>query len=297
MTAWLESPAHVRYWVWGKSGVGIECRVEQVPASQAGVAKQLGQPFNTQGCTKMDGILWIGSTRIEFRSMLSSIERATPLRRVATLAEARTASPPKVAILAQARPGEFAAAHVAELRTRWTGTRFVYVLGAWCCGQKRVNDEYSTVFTVYAHEWRDESILEVVYEKPRDLVPHSLAQNSGFVAVYSPVVSYREALADGLAAWGLRTVESEFRRTTRMLGVDTVVWHASPEFERRDEELETLLNRHPAARMIALLTDPREFELAHFRSHGVRVLAQPFDLSELVQAMQSAATKAASSAA
>ena len=79
--------------------------------------------------------------------------------------------------LAQARPGEFAESQVAELRAKWPRTRFIYLLGAWCCGQKRVCEEFSAVPTVYAYENGSQGILDIALKEPGEL-----AGTSKFVA-------------------------------------------------------------------------------------------------------------------
>ena len=84
-----------------------------------------------------------------------------------------------------------------------------------------------------------------------------------------------------------RTIEGEIGRTMRSQGVDFVVWDTPADFDLREQERQVIVKRHPGAQIVALLTDPREFELEPQKLHVIRSIPQPFELRDLVRAIQS----------
>lgn len=243
-------------------------------------------------------VLWIGNhARSEFARITDALTQeanisfADVARDVETI-PSKTPHPQLVCI-AVARPGEFdtRTQQLAErLQLRFPTSQIRIVLGELCCGMMRTCDELSKWTALYVHEVPDSNVVSWLVDRDdkvgRDgeFLPTTVtepAPNTGpLVVVYSRTKSYRNAIAESLAALGLRTIELSPHDRPTIQGASFVVW----EVEDGVDELPNvrwISARHPGAEIVALMSYPREYELAHFASQGVRVLSQPYRLSNL----------------
>ena len=256
----------------------------------------------------MSGVssVWVGCDDREFARLARAVRSQSDASFVNELRVARSCSAPSFVFLAQSRPGIFDASDVGDLRELWPQSRFLYLLGEWCCGEKRTSREFVHVPAVYTHQI-DEPVslsqLIALSRRPGESMPSSTAFTRSplaertLVAIYSPSRSFQNGLADAMAQLSMKTVELRFDVPARTTGVDFVIWDASECQNTGEDELRQLRIRHPQSQIIALLTYPREFERRTLVAEGIRVLAQPFAVRDLVQLLATRADLSVTSAA
>ena len=103
------------------------------------------------------------------------------------------------------------------------------------------------------------------------------------LAIYARTASYSEGLVESLNPYFGSCVELTFDKQVRCHGVDVVIWEPSRHRSEWVAEQELLIHRHPEAQQIALVTYPRSFECEQLMARQVTVLAQPFQITELVR--------------
>lgn len=232
-----------------------------------------------------NGLLWIGARDREFSEIVRALQRQAQVRFVET-PEAANELTADLVILAQRRPGELSSSSVRELRQKFKSIPFLYLLGEWCCGEKRTNDQFGEVPAMYTHEIRQQVSLQQLRRHARQLdedIDRCSCQRKTFpdgalVAIYAPAKSFQAAISGMLSAVGLKTVQLNFADHVATHGVDFVVWEVADNVEVRWHELNLLQRRHRGARVIGLATFPRESEFRSLEQAGVSVLAQPFRL-------------------
>lgn len=245
----------------------------------------------------MSGVstLWVGCTDHEFARIARAVRSQLDATFLSDLDHVRRDAPSPFVVFAQSRPGLFDGVRIRELCDDWPHSRFLYLLGEWCCGEKRTSQEFVQVPAVYTHQIDDPTNTNqlLAFSRRPDEVVRSgstyLAQphaEHALVAIYSPSKSFRNALADAMGQLSMKTVELQLTPGARTIGADFVVWDAAASPSTRREELRVIRGRHPQSHVIALLTYPRNFERESLAAEGVHVLAQPFSLQELSELLR-----------
>jgi len=248
------------------------------------------------------------SHRREFSEIVVSLRDHFQFQTIDNLTQIDRDKPPELVILAHSRPDEFSATAVGELREAWPHARFVSLLGSWCVGERRTVSPLRDIPRIYVQQWRgriwpDElrsvgARLQGAHEPPPRSHQLAAPTNPPLVAIYSPSVSYRQALADALENIGCKTVAARMELPVQIRGVDFVIWEVPLGFGRRREEISTLRRRHAGAELIGLVTFPRDDEVESLYKAGVRhVVSQPFRLEDLTKTITRSVSRAKSSAA
>ena len=257
-----------------------------------------------------DSIVWLGECeRSEFAGVVQSLQQQVDLRIVRSVKQATGPAPSHV-IVALSRPGEITPQEISELVNLWPQSQLVWLLGEWCCGEKRRNAEFGGANVFYLHELSlplDVSQLTVgsatvgraceMAEIPDVTNSGATDPNSSLVAIYSRSRSYRGALADAMSLAGMSSIELQLGDGVRTHGVNFVIWEPASAGDRRQAELREIRRRHPTAEIVALLSWPRQYESEMLRAEGVCVLGQPFALRELFRYFSNYRPRMVSSAA
>lgn len=243
-------------------------------------------------------ILWIGNhQRAEFSRIAESLSRESTISFSADGRDVSDSLRPGVVIIAHNRPNEFGGVQLDSLRGRWSQIRFVNLLGESCCGWKRTSKEIGEAASIYTHEVPGNARVEEIVDLAHGRTSVLGYGASQLAVVYSSRGSFREGLADAIRLTSVKTVESSLDAPVSVQGADFVVWDAADDVELRSHDAVILRRRHPDARIVALLTYPREYEVAMLATRGISVLAQPFALNSLFSYFRQHADVAVTSAA
>ena len=222
--------------------------------------------------------LWIGNRdRREFDRIIVRLQLQSQISFRETLPNASVSG--SLVVVAHSRPGVFSLAEIEQLQTRNPQAKIVNLFGEWCCGEKRIAPKGCCVPQLYTHELHHVGDLWMRLTGPDRTSPMRTVKpaSTPLVVVYSSRASYGQGIVDALAAtMATKTVLMQLGdQATIVDGVDFVVWEAGPDSGCWDEELRVIQQRHPAAKIVALLTYPRVYEVERLQEQGVRVLAQP----------------------
>jgi hypothetical protein len=248
------------------------------------------------------------SHRREFSEIVLSLRDHFQIRTIDKLTQIDRDKPPELVILAHSRPDEFSATAVGELRESWPHVRFMSLLGSWCIGERNTGSPLGDIPRIYVQQWRsrispDElrsagARLHGAHEPPPCSYQIASPANAPLVAIYSPSVSYRQALASLLANVGCKIVAARMELPVEIRGVDFVIWEVPIGCGRRREEISTLRTRHANAELIGLLTFPRDYEVESLYKASVQhIVSQPFRLEDLTKTMARSMSHAKSFAA
>ena len=246
--------------------------------------------------------LWIGNRdRVEFDRIIVrlqlqsqiSFQKSVPMSPVGA----------RLIVIAHSRPGEVSLEEIERVQNRNPQIRVVNLFGEWCCGEKRIAPKDCSVPRLYTHELHHVDDVWTCLAGSRGGVGSirtgkATSTVTPLVVVYGSQASYGQGIVDALAvSTEVKSVQMRLEGQAIVDGVDFVVWEAGPDSGYWDEQLRTIRQRHPHAKIVALLTYPRVFEVEHLQRHDVRVLAQPFALSELFSFFRGENDVVASSAA
>ncbi len=256
-------------------------------------------------------VLWIGDNRQpEFARICESIGRQAELRFVPTLDE-QLRIDSELVVFAQPRPGQLSGQAATELAGRWTNSQFLWLLGEWCSGLKRTGGDFGEIPVAYAHEVPHPATLARLYTlaggesdiqaglsaPAASAIAAEAIREDHFVAIYAQSKSYRTSLREAISPTDAKSVELGFGDGVASMGVNVVLWEAAEQPERRSSELTEIRRRHPDARVISLLSWPRQAEAAWLAERNVVVLAQPFRLTDLLSFFRECRPLGVSSAA
>lgn len=201
-------------------------------------------------------------------------------------------------------PGVFSDEDISSARFNFPNATVLHFLGGWCCGIKRTSKPLAEFPTFYAHEVQgsvtiDQLLAQVNFDSKAsiNLDPR---QTTKLFVVYSPDNGFRAGIIDSVAHLGMKSIEAKNGNLSSVRGVDFVVWDVPGDASRRVDclnELERIRSRHGDAKILALMTFPRDYEVACLQHLGVKVLAKPFDLNRLVSFFYEAADVSVSSVA
>ena len=234
-------------------------------------------------------ITWIGQRdRAEWNFAWQELaaKGAQTIQFYPTVAAAEGTPPSDLVVVAIARPGEHSLDAILDLQASLPNTRVVCLLGAWCSGLRRLSPRLADVHNLYVHELRSGKIREQLLAEP--LAPESSHCNLGsMVAIYARTNDYSATLAESISLHFPQIVELRFDQPACVHGVDTVVWESSPYRDEWLAECGALAERHPEARLVALVNYPRAFERDEMATAGdVSVVGQPFQLEDLLTVLR-----------
>jgi CheY-like chemotaxis protein len=231
-------------------------------------------------------MLWVGARSLpEFARIASNLKSRYPIQFIDQLSDVDFNTAVDFIVLAQTRPGLIAENTVAVIRQRWPGVRLVSLLGNWCEGEARTGTPLPDVPRIYAHQWSEEGwFLEGLVRGSS--LPRSHSGSGPLVVIQTSSTDYSSALADALALAGCQTVEVRPAVSPRIQNAEYVIWDVPIEAGRRGEELAELRKQHARARVIALCTFPRDYEIRALLAAGVdQVISQPFAQERLIHAV------------
>ena len=197
-----------------------------------------------------------------------------------------TIAPPNLFCYAWAREGEFEAANQEQLASCFPSSCHLNILGELCCGMKRTSQKLQSVNAVYAHELVGEATISRLlrYANPdlTDNIATSFhtADPQKLVAIYSTSTSYRAGIADSLSFLKLKTIHMHPQQSVQASGVDYVLWDSTDSWNEFPD-FTPLKKHHPLAKIVALVSSPREYEISYLEENGIQVLAQPYRLRDL----------------
>lgn len=239
-------------------------------------------------------VLWLGSVRDEFRGIIDRLRNAPiELSHGDAIDRVLDSPAPDVAVVAFARPSSRMVAQMAALQTAWPTTQLICVLGGWCCGEKRLT-EFGDIPCHYVHEGSEFIARRILPSR------HELAEKPGIgqlVGIISPIVSFREALRDALTLSEAKTVAGTSENPPDVHGVDLLLWDAPGSPTERGHEWSLLREAFPTARVMAITTYPRPDDVVWYQSRGIEVIAQPFELSQLLRLTKDKSREAITAAA
>ena len=234
-------------------------------------------------------ILWIGTdsnSRDEFAPIIDELSQQHAVHFAASVATAELAPVSDLVIVALSRPGQLSGSQVEAIQSSRPDAKFVYLLSDWCCGQKRTDPEFSRLPTFYRHELqRGRVFAQLTDELAGSKIASQPTQQGGeqeLVAVYARTRAYGDAIRETLTDYSSPVVQLKFGDRVPADGVGVVIWETPMSLYHREAELAEIKTRHPAARVIALVTYPRDFEIEDWNELGVSVLSQPFRETDLL---------------
>lgn len=246
-----------------------------------------------------DEIVWVGNaSRSEFKRITDALRLSGSL----TLYDDAATVPgkvvtPAVVCLAAARPGEVSPQRLEQVRTKFPASDHVTVLGELCCGLKRTAAFLDPVTTVYSHELPSDCTVQTLLEHLHAPPAFNFGPvESKFVAIYSKSSNYERGIAEALEMLGNKTARLSLDDASTVAGVDFVIWEVSDGIDEFPVARK-IRRRHPDAEIIALVSYPREYEVTWYEQQGIRVLAQPYSLSNLFSIFRSPREFLATSAA
>jgi hypothetical protein len=250
------------------------------------------------------------TTRVEFRDAVAHIRQHIEAVYVNSLDEALAAVGlcPDLIVLLAARPGEYAAAKVDQLRRAAPLARVISLLGSWCEGESRSGTLLAGVTRVYWHGWPtwfereietlargnsgELSLAVTASEEERLLWIAETFQNGApgeTIATSSARREMASLLADACRAFGYRTVELQPDGAPSTANPAAGVWDQASLADDDFAGLRDLVCRYPGIPWIALTTFPREPDRARALASGAcEVVSKPLVLDDLCAALERA---------
>jgi CheY-like chemotaxis protein len=253
--------------------------------------------------------------RAEFRASFAQVADADFAQR-ADIREAlvylQGHDAPAVIVLAQSRPGEFAAGEVEELRRAAPLARLWTLAGSWCEGEVRSGKPPAGAMRSYWHQWPARLSVELdriadglspawslpVTAGEEDRVLRATGQpaerRTGLIVVRGNEREAIEALADACGARGYSTVSVHGERPqTAVSGALAILWDTFAERAADPSEVHRIRRDAGDAPLIAILGFPRVEEIQRAFAAGVHsVVSKPFRLEDLFWQLDQIATRA-----
>lgn len=253
-------------------------------------------------------VLFVGACdhfefRLAFKTLARQCRLATAVDAAAAvdwMAEAKQA--PALIVLAQARPGQFAAEDVDRLRAAAPLARLAALLGSWCEGETRTGKPWPGVIRVYWHQWtrllpevaalqagRSSawSLPATASDEERLLWTASQIElkKQGLAAIVSEDFAMAHCLIDACRSRGLAAVWLSRAQIGAVRGADFFLWDVASDGESTDE-LERAAAAFLQSRIMVLANFPRWEDQRRWRAAGAEtVLAKPLLLGDLFRCM------------
>ena len=207
---------------------------------------------------------------------------------------------PDLIVLAQSRPGQYAADELHALRSMAPMARVVCLLGSWCEGETRTGTPLPGVIRVYWHQWpvrgRRELALLAAGRSCAWALPvtagdedrllagaPSSAVGSGLALVYSREAPQADWLLTAFRQGGYTVRHITAAAEARGLAAAAVVFDAAELGPEEEGELRVLAELTHPAPIVVLLQFPRRDDLERALAAGAAtVRAKPVLVDELL---------------
>ncbi len=203
-------------------------------------------------------------------------------------------------VLAQSHPGQFTSDGVDCLRTAAPLARIVALLGMWCEGEPRSGHPLPGVIRVYWHQavarfprklskWAEGRgstwalpLTATDEERLLASTTAALPQATGLVALWSRRAEMEGFLAAACRAAGYATAWLHPRQPGGVRGAVAALFDGTSLDAKGLAELRDFAARVAPTRVLALLDFPRIKEVQLAAEMGVRVLAKPVNVEDLL---------------
>ena len=273
----------------------------------------------------MAAALFIGNARSpEFATALAALSEAFEVTTRQNIAAAGESPCPvddveffgvELIVLAQSRPGEFAAAEVDRLRRRYPSAAVASLLGSWCEGETRSGKPLATASRLYWHQaanrlqrdimrraaglaplWSlpatctDEERVQHFKAAPARLAAKGRSDDEETscrtVALFGQERSSVAWLVDVCRACGYDSLWMGPRHAAEPRGVVAAIWDLTTWTSAADDELQHITRIVPAQRVVALLGFPRWHDLQRAAQRGLgAIVSKPLLLGDLYSAV------------
>lgn len=209
-------------------------------------------------------------------------------------------SPADLTVVAQSRPGQFAAAEVEALRRASPLSPLVALVGSWCEGEPRSGSPWPGVVRVYWHQWPARFTRQLArlargeltdWNQPPTATPEERLLAP--VGVHGPalaggiaVMSESLEMADWLSAFcrqsGMHPIVFPRLPAPGVEGFDVAIWDAGLAEPVVAERFKQVADSFLRAPVIVLLDFPRSSDVEQFtRAGAAAVLSKPLTIADL----------------
>jgi CheY-like chemotaxis protein len=208
---------------------------------------------------------------------------------------------PALILLAQSRPGQFAAHQIEQLRRLAPLSPVAAILGSWCEGETRSGKPCAGVSRANWHQWfpRAAADLERIREsrcptwgQPLTASEHerwlalsvaTLPGRAGLVAIHAVERESAEALADVCQCAGYATVWIRPTDSVRLSGAAAVLWDSNDLTEANIGGLRQVIARFQPSPVIAVLNFPRpdDYQRA-IQAGAAAVISKPYSIEDIL---------------
>lgn len=220
---------------------------------------------------------------------------------------------PEFIVLAQSRPGQFAAARIDALRRLAPLARIGRLLGSWCEGESRSGQPPSGCVSSYWHQWparwaRDLArfrgghtpgwALPVTLsadERTLAAAEYPIQRRAGSIAIYARHAQTAAALGDACRLGGYRPLLVREGQRASAPGALAVIWDADVERMTDPAALQIVRTCAGQGPLLALVTFPRADDCRRAAEAGLAgVISKPFLVQDLLWHLDRVARPAAS---
>ena len=250
-------------------------------------------------------VLFVGDPRHrEFRAAIEWLEKNANVvyaRNLAAIGERwhSAANGFELIVLGAARPGEYSADAIDNLRRVMPLTRWLALLGSWCEGELRSGQPWSGVYRTYWHQWPARLAPELrnleagrcpvwgraLTMTPAEEVLHvrqsSVPAIERLIVVHAADRESTGALRDVCQHLGYATVCAVGDHLPEVSGAAAVVWDAAPSDDPHWQRLRRLSHHYGPTPLLATLSFPRSDTVNQLLDQGAQqVLSKPFFLHD-----------------
>ena len=210
---------------------------------------------------------------------------------------------PDVMVVAQSRPGQFAAQDLEQLHGLAPLARLVALLGSWCEGETRTGHPWPGVMRLFWHEWQPRFARELLrndvaatWHLPRTVTdveqllhqrpqspPHQLCGHAGLIAIHTYDVISFDCLADAgrIGGYAVARVPPDALHAVR--GASAAIFDSRMSSDAEFETLKKFAESLRPVPVVAILSFPRLDDCSRALAAGaVAVIGKPFLVDDLL---------------
>ena len=255
-------------------------------------------------------VLYIGDpTHPEFRAVAHWLEDHTEFSSVGSLDGAQRhlsgqLRDTQVIVLAEARPGQYQAGQIDELRRLAPLARVLGVLGSWCEGEMRSGSPLPGVLRAFWHQWPGRFARELTafvegrcpswgHPVTMTMDEHVLQLRQGFQHQGQGLDDQTlGSLQDACRQVGYATVSAAGEELPRVTGAAVILFDVRQLGEVQVRRLHEIHRHYTPTPMVALLAYPRHDIAERVRAAGVSgIVSKPFFLDDLYWEMDRVARR------
>jgi hypothetical protein len=209
---------------------------------------------------------------------------------------------PDVIVVAQRRPGEFAAAAFEQLHRAAPLAPVLGIQGTWCEGETRTGDPWPGMLRTYWHAWLPRWVTQfdrlasgrlpvwglpvtcTEDERLTSALGAAATMSPKLIAIHTRSHDMANMLSQACAREGHMPIWADPRRPIQIVGAHAVIWDGTGEVL---SELSGAVAQFPSEPILALIDFPRldEIETA-LRSGASAVVSVPFLLGDLFRQLE-----------